>query len=133
TVGGGNFGMYGYNSACPPNGLGWDVTSQVAAGVNGRTGTTTFGLEAGNEGDAYSWKEFSDTATFSTNYDVNPITPTGPWTSPVAACTTTTPYPVIGKTDLYMSVATQLANDNVAKPLNIEFKITNLGSGAVAH
>jgi hypothetical protein len=124
---GSNGGMYGFDSSCPATGIGWDVTPQVASSVNSRSGTTTFGLQAGDEGDPYDWKQFANTALFSTTYDFAPVTPTQTWTSPVTACGTTAPYPMVGKTDLYLAVNTRLAADNVVKPLGVEFKVTPIG------
>jgi hypothetical protein len=121
--------MYGYSANCPSSGIGFDVTSQVISDVNSRTGTIALGLLAENESDPYSWKLFSNTATLSTTYDVNPATPINPFTSPVMACTTTKPYPVIGKTDLYLYVTTPEAADNVAKPLDVNFAVKPLAGG----
>ena len=124
-----NTGMYGYDpNACPSSGIGFDVTNQVIADVNGQTGDIALGLLAAAESDPYSWKLFSNTATLSTTYDVTPATPSGPFTSPVMPCTTTKPYPIIGKTDLYLYIGTPEAADNVAKPLSVEFTVTPIGS-----
>ncbi len=124
-----NTAMYGYSANCPSSGIGFDVTSQVISDVNGQTGDISLGLLAENESDPYSWKLFSNTATLSTTYDVYPATPINPFTSPVMPCTTTKPYPVIGKTDLYLYVTTPEAADNVAKPLDVNFAVTPLAGG----
>jgi hypothetical protein len=129
-----NTGMYGYDpNACPSAGIGFDVTNQVIADVNGQTGDIALGLLAADESDPYGWKLFSNTAILSTTYDVTPATPSGPFTSPVLPCTTTKPYPIIGKTDLYLYIGTPEAADNVAKPLGLDFAVKNLATGAVVY
>ncbi|GAA3014454.1 VCBS repeat-containing protein [Actinokineospora diospyrosa] len=100
------------------------VTAQVQSAVTNRTGVTTFGLRAVDEGTIAGWKKFTqNNASLVVTWDVTPATPVTPSTSPVVYCTTTAPYPVIGKTDLYLGVQTLRASDNVTKALTATFSI----------
>ncbi|HVK25351.1 MAG TPA: hypothetical protein VM677_28675 [Actinokineospora sp.] len=117
------FGSLGEKETCL-GALGYDVTSKVQYAVANRTGTSTYRLRAVDEGTSGNgWKKFSHTASLSVTWTVPPVTPTGQYSSPVMPCTTTAPYPVIGKTDLYVGVQTHRASDNVAKALTTHFSI----------
>ncbi|HEU5474691.1 MAG TPA: hypothetical protein VFV67_28925 [Actinophytocola sp.] len=109
-----------------------NVTDQLRYAVNNRTGTSTYGLRAADESTGNGWKKFTQwNATLSVNWDVTPVTPSNTFTSPVMWCTSATPYPAIGKTDLSLGVQTVVASDGVAKPLEAQFVVTNLGTGTV--
>ncbi|HEU5474692.1 MAG TPA: hypothetical protein VFV67_28930 [Actinophytocola sp.] len=113
-------------------GIGTNVTDQIRFAVNNRTGTSTYGLRAADESTGNGWKKFTQwNATLSVSYDVTPVTPSNTFTSPVMWCTSATPYPAIGKTDLFIGVQTLVAADGVAKPLEAQFVVTNLATGAV--
>ncbi len=98
---------YGYNSSCPAHGVGFDVSSIMQSAANKSTQTQeTFGLRAGDESDAYGWKQFANTATMSITYDHAPNTPSGMTTSPATSCTASTPTTVgDGAVSLYVPVS----------------------------
>ncbi|HEU5474695.1 MAG TPA: hypothetical protein VFV67_28945 [Actinophytocola sp.] len=124
-------GTPGSGGTCS-GGIGADVTDQLRYAANNHTNTLTFRLKAADEGDTGAgWKKFTqNNAVLSVSYDVVPVTPWRTQTSPATVCTTTTPYPVIGRTDVSLFAATSLAADGVAKPLEAQFVVTNLATGA---
>ncbi|MGH3863519.1 hypothetical protein, partial [Actinokineospora sp.] len=114
------------------NGLSYDVKAEVVEAVNNRSNTATFRLRAADELTTDGWKKFQqDNATLEVTWDVTPVTPTGPFTSPIMPCTNATPYPGIGKTDVTLSLQTSNASDNVSKPLDVVFTVSKVGTAEV--
>ncbi|MGH3863523.1 hypothetical protein, partial [Actinokineospora sp.] len=114
------------------NGLSYDVKAQVVKAVNNRSNVATFRLRAANEDTTDGWKKFQqDNATLEVTWDVKPVTPNSPYTSPIMPCTNATPYPGIGKTDVTLSLQTSNASDNVSKPLDVVFTVKKLGTSQV--
>jgi hypothetical protein len=95
---------HGYNSSCPPAGVGFEVKAGVSAAVAAGRKTQTFALVAGNEASTYSWKEFlASSPTLSIQYNHAP-TVTGLTTSPTTPCPSTTPGGV-GDADVMLNAA----------------------------
>ncbi|MEG3629747.1 VCBS repeat-containing protein [Streptomyces poriticola] len=96
----------GYNSSCPAGNLAFDVTSAAKESVTKRWNNITLGLRAASETDVYAWKKFDiKTAVLSTTYNTVPDRPSGLYTSPSSGsnCGSTTPYTVIGNTDVTLA------------------------------
>ena len=81
---------YGYSSSCQAADVAYDITGTMASAASGRWANVTLGLKAADEGDKYAWKQFSHTATITTQYDTAPAKPTTLTTSPATACTGST-------------------------------------------
>lgn len=94
---------HGYNSSCPRAGVGFNVQHAIQTAANNSWTQTTFGLRAGDESDAYGWKQFDTTATLAVTYDHAPATPTGLSTSPPTACGASSPT-IVGDGDVKLSV-----------------------------
>jgi hypothetical protein len=62
---------YGFNG-CAAKDAEFDVKAAVQEAANGKWPTMTFGLRAGNEGDRYGWKRFSDKAFLRVKYNRPP-------------------------------------------------------------
>ncbi|WP_306192474.1 FG-GAP-like repeat-containing protein [Streptomyces sp. MK5] len=93
----------GWGSACPAGNLAFDVTSAAKDAVAKKWPNITLGMRAADESDVYAWKKFdAHSAVLSTSYNTVPNAPTGLYTSPDSGknCGTTTPYTVIGNTDV---------------------------------
>lgn len=93
----------GWGSACPAGNLAFNVTAGAKDAAAGKWNTLQFELAASNESDVYGWKKFdAKSAVLSTEYNTVPDVPTGLYTSPGtgAKCGATTPYTVIGNTDI---------------------------------
>ncbi|EYT83043.1 hypothetical protein CF54_09705 [Streptomyces sp. Tu 6176] len=93
----------GWGSACPAGNLAFDVTSAAKDAASKKWPNITLGMRAANESDVYAWKKFdAHSAVLSTDYNTVPSPPTGLYTSPDTGknCGTTTPYTVIGNTDI---------------------------------
>ncbi|ANH91168.1 large secreted protein [Streptomyces sp. SAT1] len=93
----------GWGSACPAGNLAFDVTSAAKDAASKKWPNITLGMRAANESDVYAWKKFdAHSAVLSTDYNTVPDPPTGLYTSPDTGknCGTTTPYTVIGNTDI---------------------------------
>jgi peptide/nickel transport system ATP-binding protein len=128
---GSNSAMHGYDSTCPAAGVGFNITTPLKTFIGRTGGTVAFILRADNEDNKFGWKQLSDTATWSTTYDVAPATPFNPKPSPAIPCTSTPANATIGKTDLTLSIDTAKASDGVSKPLNVEIQVTNTATGVV--
>lgn len=94
---------HGYNSSCPAAGVGFNVKSAIQSAANSKWTQATFGLRAGNESDAYGWKQFDNTATMSVTYDHAPPAPTGLTTSPPTSCGAANPT-IVGDGDVKLNV-----------------------------
>jgi hypothetical protein len=94
---------HGYNSSCPSAGVGFDVHHAIQIAADNSWTQTTFGLRAGNESDAYGWKQFDNTATMSVTYDHAPATPAGLTTSPATSCGASSPT-IVGDGDVKLDV-----------------------------
>ncbi|WP_232788968.1 FG-GAP-like repeat-containing protein [Streptomyces odonnellii] len=97
----------GWGSDCPAGNLAFDTTAAAKDAVAGKWPTITLGLIAGDEADVYGWKKFdAKTAVMSTEYNTPPEAPIGmdtlPSTRNASGCNTT-PYGLIGNTDLYVT------------------------------
>ncbi|MFF4147793.1 FG-GAP-like repeat-containing protein [Streptomyces sp. NPDC001698] len=93
----------GWGSNCPAGNLAFDVTSAAKDAVAKKWPNITLGMRAANESDVYSWKKFdAHSAVLSTDFNTVPNVPTGLYTVPDSGsnCGTTTPYTVIGNTDI---------------------------------
>lgn len=93
----------GWGSSCPAGNLAFDVTEGAKDAAAGKWNTLQFELAASNESDVYGWKKFdAKSAVMSTKFNTVPNVPTGLYTSPDsgAKCGTSTPYTVIGNTDI---------------------------------
>ena len=93
----------GWGSACPAGNLAFDVTSAAKDAAAKKWPNITLGMRAADESDVYAWKKFdARSAVLSTDYNTVPEPPTGLYTSPDSGtnCGTTTPYTVIGNTDI---------------------------------
>jgi hypothetical protein len=121
--------MHGYDSACPAAGIGFDITNPLKSVLGHLGGVIGFELRADDENNKFGWKELSDTATWSTTYDVIPATPFNPTPSPATGCTSSPANSVIGNTDLTLSIDTAKASDGIAKPLNVDLRVTNSANG----
>ncbi|WP_367667004.1 LamG-like jellyroll fold domain-containing protein [Streptomyces sp. DG2A-72] len=62
---------YGYDG-CAAKDAEFDVKAAVQQAANGKWSTMTFGMRAGDEGDAYGWKRFSDKAFLRVKYNRPP-------------------------------------------------------------
>ncbi|TQS26075.1 LamG-like jellyroll fold domain-containing protein [Microbispora sp. KK1-11] len=65
----------GWSSSCPAGDVEFDATKAVKDASAGKWSTTTFGLRAGYETDAYGWKRFADDAYLRVNYNTPPPQP----------------------------------------------------------
>ncbi|WP_431930027.1 LamG-like jellyroll fold domain-containing protein [Nonomuraea jabiensis] len=65
----------GWSSSCPAGDVEFDATAAVKKAASGKWSTTTFGLRAGYETDAYGWKRFADDAYLRVNYNTPPPQP----------------------------------------------------------
>lgn len=117
--------LHGHDSTCPAEPVVFDVTKAIQANTGN---TVTFGLRADDERDRYGWKEF-DEAVWYTTYDITPIAPSNP-TMPPGQCSTTTPYPLLPKTDVTLMVDTSVGSD-ATTPLTISFTVLNASGATV--
>ncbi|GAA1957340.1 hypothetical protein GCM10009838_11660 [Catenulispora subtropica] len=115
----------GYSSGCPSGGVGFDITSVMQTAANNHAGDQTFGLRAGDESDAYGWKQFSSAVTVSTTYDHAPNTPNGLSTSPATACGGTPSTVGDGDVTLYAPLS-----DPDNGTLGAAFSLWNTATGA---
>lgn len=125
--------MFGYNSSCPAAAIGYNITSALKSVIGEVGNVIDFQLRADDESNPYGWKQLADNANWSVQYDVPPVTPFTPTMSPAVACTGNPANATIGPTDVTLSVQTATASDGVAKPLNVEFRVTNTTTGATAN
>lgn len=117
---------YGYNSSCPAHGVGFNVQSTIQTAANSKWTQATFGIRASDEGDAYGWKQFANTATMSITYNHAPSTPTGLSTSPSTSCTANPPTVVgDGNVSLYVPVS-----DPDGGTLGVTISMWNTATGA---
>lgn len=92
---------HGYSSSCPEAGVGFDVANALQTAANNSWTQVTFGVAAGNESDAYGWKQFNTTGSLSVTYDHAPAKPTKLTTSPATSCSGAT---VVGDGDVKLYV-----------------------------
>lgn len=92
---------HGYSSSCPEAGVGFDVANALQSAANNSWTQVTFGVAAGNESDAYGWKQFNNTGSLSVTYDHAPAKPTKLTTSPATSCSAAT---VVGDGDVKLYV-----------------------------
>ncbi|GAA2250128.1 VCBS repeat-containing protein [Streptomyces atrovirens] len=97
----------GWSSACPAGNLAFNTTAAAKDAATGKWPTITLELAASNESDTYGWKKFdAKSAVLSTEYNTVPSGPqamdTSPSTKNDSGCNTT-PYGIIGNTDLYLT------------------------------
>jgi Ricin-type beta-trefoil lectin domain/Concanavalin A-like lectin/glucanases superfamily/Fibronectin type III domain len=117
---------YGYNSSCPAHGVGFNVQSTIQSAANNKWTQATFGIRAADEGDAYGWKQFANTATMSITYNHAPNTPTGLSTSPSTSCTANSPTVIgDGNVSLYVPVS-----DPDGGTLGVTVSMWNTATGA---
>ncbi|WP_318218949.1 VCBS repeat-containing protein [Streptomyces sp. SCL15-6] len=93
----------GWGSGCPAGNLAFDTTAAAKDAAANHWNTLALLLQAASETDVYGWKKFDATsAVLSTEYNTVPNVPTGLYTSPGtgANCGVSTPYTVIGNTDI---------------------------------
>ncbi|MET9822667.1 MULTISPECIES: VCBS repeat-containing protein [unclassified Streptomyces] len=110
----------GWGSGCPAGNLAFNVTAGAKDAVAGKWNTLQFELAATNESDVYGWKKFdAKSAVLSTTYNTVPDVPTGLYTSPDtgAKCGATTPYTVIGNTDITLGGTFRDADGGSVKAL----------------
>jgi hypothetical protein len=136
----------GYSSSCPAASQGFTVTGAMTSAAHGSWSNVTFGIKADSESDEYGWKQFSDTVTLSTTFDVAPDAPGDLSTSPATSCTQSPPSTVgNGDVTLYSTLSDPLGSkagsltatvnvtdDATGKALSgSPFKYTGLGSGSL--
>ncbi|MFI2415058.1 VCBS repeat-containing protein [Streptomyces sp. NPDC018947] len=110
----------GWGSACPAGNLAFDTTAGAQDAAAGKWNTLQLELAAASETDVYGWKKFdANTAVLSTDYNTVPDVPTGLYTSPDtgATCGATTPYTVIGNTDITLGGTFRDADGGTVKAL----------------
>ncbi|MFJ6945302.1 VCBS repeat-containing protein [Streptomyces wuyuanensis] len=136
----------GWSSSCPAGNLAFDVTTGAKQAASGKWNSITLGLRASSEGDNLAYKRFdASTAVLSTTYNTVPNAPTGLDTIPSTGCDTTSPYPVIGNTDVYLTAKVSDAdggtvkaqfrlwgNNNYAGGAEIFNQVVTVTSGTVA-
>lgn len=93
---------HGYSTtSCPEAGVGFNVANAMQSAANASWTQATFGLQAGDESDAYGWKKFNSTGDLSVTYDHTPATPANLTTSPATSCSGAT---VVGDGDVKLYV-----------------------------
>ncbi|WP_051941150.1 hypothetical protein [Phaeacidiphilus oryzae] len=110
-------GAQTFGSACSswPSG-GYDITSNFAKAAANDWGTYTFALVNSNESDGAYFRRFNYNPTITIVYDHAPNPPgylSANAGSTTLGCATTTPYPLLGKTD---SVTAPTLNAQVSDP-----------------
>ncbi|WP_415949939.1 VCBS repeat-containing protein [Streptomyces sp. KLOTTS4A1] len=94
----------GYSSSCPAGNLAFDVTTGAKKAQSSKWNNITLGMRATSEGDRFAYKRFTATsAVLSTTYNTVPDVPGSLDTNPSTGCDTTSPYPIIGNTDVYLT------------------------------
>ncbi|MGA5461619.1 VCBS repeat-containing protein [Streptomyces cellulosae] len=95
----------GWGSSCPAGNLAFDTTSVAKSAVTNKWYTVALLLQASDESDVFGWKKFdAKSAVLSTTFNTVPNVPTSLDTSPSSGgCKTTSPYTVIGNTDIYLT------------------------------
>ena len=116
---------YGFGSSCPAHGVGFNVKSTIQSAASSKWTQATFGIRAADEGDAYGWKQFANTATMSITYDHAPNTPAGLSTSPSTSCSAASPTAVgDGNVSLYVP-----ASDPDGGTLGLTIKLWKTAAG----
>ncbi|MFJ3707208.1 FG-GAP-like repeat-containing protein [Streptomyces sp. NPDC090053] len=119
----------GWGSGCPAGNLAFDVTKGSKEAASSHWNTIIFELAASSETDVYGWKKFdAKSAVLSTEYNTYPNAPAGldtiPSTKNTKGCGNTSPYGLIGNTDIYL---TAKGSDSDGGSVKVKFNLWATG------